>query len=50
MSECNPMDLEQEQVQHQQSLGEIQDLSQVKIPNEHSIVPTHCHAHYQACS
>jgi hypothetical protein len=40
------MDPEQEQVQHQLGLGEIQDLSQVKILNEHSIVPTHSHAHY----
>ncbi len=42
------MDPGQEQVQHQQGFGEIQDLSQVKILSEHSIVPTHSHAHYQA--
>jgi hypothetical protein len=50
MWECNPGDLKQEeQVQHQRGLGEIQDLSQAKIPNEHSMQAC-CHAHYQACS
>jgi hypothetical protein len=46
MWECNPGDLKQEeQVQHQRGLGEIQDLSQAKIPNEHSMQAC-CHAHY----
>ncbi len=44
------MDLEQKQIQHQRGLGEIQYLSQMKIPNEHSIVQACCHALCQVCS
>jgi hypothetical protein len=37
----NLRDLEQEQVQHEWDLGEIQDLPQDKISNEHSFRHAH---------
>ncbi len=49
MWECNIKDSKQEQIEHKCSPREIQDLSQAEVPNEHSIVQVHCHAHCHAC-
>ncbi len=47
MWECNLKDPKQEQIEHKWGHGKIQDLSQIEVLNEHSIVQAHCHAHCQ---